>query len=236
MLLAMPLHAVTEMYGEAGLRERFALEMARLPAADRSTMEDALAWAGALHAEQRRTREPYVNHLLRVTIRILCYYKVADPEVLAAAMLHDAVEDQPWAMVGRAPDDTAPPPQAEALAVLAERFGARTARLVGAVTNPVYDPGRDADEQYVEHLREALGAEPWARVVKLSDFTDNGVGVVHAVGPKVRRAAEKYAPVVPLLRSFLLLPDTPLEPAVKDHISAQLDLAESRFAVILAPQ
>jgi len=233
MLLAMPLHAVTEVYGEAGLRERFALEVAALPEADRVTLTDGLAWAGRLHEGQRRTREPYVNHLLRVTIRILRYYEVSDPEVLAAALLHDAVEDQAWAMVGRLPDD-GPPPRAEAFDELARRFGARTARLVGAVTNPLYDPARDPDEQYVEHIREALSAEPWARVIKLSDFTDNGVGVVHTIGPKARRAAEKYTPVTPLMREFLMLPDTPLAPAVKEHIASQLDLAESRFAAILS--
>ena len=37
-----------------------------------------------------------------------------------------------------------------------------------------------------------------------------------------------------MLRDLLALPDTPLEPAVKEHIARQLDLAESRFAVILA--
>ena len=58
--------------------------------------------------------------------------------------------------------------------------------------------------------------------------------VIHAVGPKLRRSAEKYAPLVPVLRDLLALPDTPLEPAVKEHIGRQLDLAESRFAVILA--
>jgi hypothetical protein len=32
-------------------------------------------------------------HLLRVTIRILSHYRVADPDVACAALLHDAVED-----------------------------------------------------------------------------------------------------------------------------------------------
>jgi (p)ppGpp synthase/HD superfamily hydrolase len=232
-LLAMPLHAVTEVYGEAGLRERLTLELRRLPDADRSTVEDVLHWASELHRDQRRTREPYVNHLLRVTTRIICYYHVTDPEVLAAALLHDAVEDQPWAMLDQEPDG-GPPPSAQALVALGERFGPRVARLVHAVTNPQYDPRRDSDVQYLEHLRVSLSAEPWARVIKLSDFTDNGVGVVHTVGAKVRRAAEKYSPLLPVLRELLARPDTPLEPPVKAHIASQLDLAESRFAAILA--
>jgi (p)ppGpp synthase/HD superfamily hydrolase len=232
-LLSMPLHAVTEVYGEAGLRERLTLELPRLPAADRSTVEDAATWAAQLHAAQRRTREPYLNHVLRVAIRILCYYRVTDVDVVVAALLHDAVEDQPWAIVGRAADD-GPPPHDAALAVVASRYGDRAARLVEALTNPVYDPARDADEQYLEHLKEALAVEPWARVVKLSDFTDNGAGVIHAVGPRVERAARKYTPLIPILRELLAMPDTPLDPDVKAHIGRQMDLAETRFATILA--
>jgi (p)ppGpp synthase/HD superfamily hydrolase len=232
-LRSLPLHAVTEAYGEEGLKARLAIELDRLPAAERSTVEEAARWAAALHAEQRRTREPYLNHVLRVAIRVLAYYRVTDVDVIVAALLHDAVEDQPWRMVGRA-DDDGPPPHAEALAVLADRFGPRAARLVEALTNPIYDLDRDADEQYREHVRDALTAEPWARVVKLSDFTDNGVGVLHAIGPKVERAARKYTPLLPVMRDFVARDDTPLDPDVKRHISRQLDLAASRFAAILA--
>ncbi|HEX8628126.1 MAG TPA: HD domain-containing protein, partial [Catenuloplanes sp.] len=192
-----------------------------------------LAWAGQLHAGQRRVREPYVNHLLRVAIRILCYYRVTDARVLAAALLHDSVEDQPWAMVDL-PAETGPPPRQQAVAALTERFGAHVAELVVAVTNPHDDPAGDRDAQYLRHLRVTVGARPWARVLKLSDFTDNGVGIIHTVGPKLHRGARKYHPAVPVLQALLDLPDTPLQPDVKQHITRQLHLADSRFAAILA--
>jgi len=35
-------------------------------------------------------------------------------------------------------------------------FGARTAEFVGAVTNPAWEPGRDAGEQYREHVAASL--------------------------------------------------------------------------------
>jgi (p)ppGpp synthase/HD superfamily hydrolase len=232
-LLVMPLHAVTEIHGQPGLSRRLALELRPLPAGDRHLVEDAAAWATLLHAEQRRTREPYANHLLRVALRILCYYRINDPEVLAAALLHDAVEDQPWAMTGR-PTGHGPPPRDEAFAVLTTRYGARVARLVRAVTNPEYEPGADRTREYLDHLATALDREPWARVLKLSDFTDNGVGIIHTVGPKVHRSARKYTGAVPVLRELLARADTPLEPAVKEHIHRQLDLADRRFAAILA--
>ncbi len=78
LLAAMPLHAITSVHGEAGLRERLLLEIARFPAADHGRAADALALASRLHAADRRQREAYANHLLRVTIRILSHYRVAD--------------------------------------------------------------------------------------------------------------------------------------------------------------
>lgn len=230
-LATMPLHAVTEVYGEAGLRERFALEIADLPEHDRARLTAALDLAARLHADQRRIREPYLNHLLRVTIRIKHYYAVDDPDVLIAALLHDSVEDQPYALAG-VPEDGEPPRKA-ALARLAGEFGPRVATLVAAVTNPRYAPDRDAHEQYREHVATSLDRDPWARVIKISDFTDNGVGVIHATGPKVVSSARKYRPLVPILRELVGRPDTPLGPGAREHILDQLDLAEVRFAAIL---
>src|SRR5215467_13214108 len=74
LLAAMPLHAITSVHGQAGLRERLLMEIARFPAADRDRARDALTLAGRLHAADRRQREPYANHLLRVAIRILSHY------------------------------------------------------------------------------------------------------------------------------------------------------------------
>ncbi|GGM72014.1 HD domain-containing protein [Dactylosporangium sucinum] len=227
-LATMPMHAITEIYGEAGLRERFRLESSRFDEASRARLDEALALAAELHRDDRRVREPYLNHLLRVAIRIAHHYEVDDVDVIVAGLLHDSVEDHPDELAGH-PDATTE----QALAVLAARFGARTAQLVAAVTNPQYDPDRDKHEQYREHVQESLDREPWARVIKVSDFTDNGVGVIHTTGPKVARSAAKYRPMVPVFRELVARPDTPLSRLVKQHIYRQLDLAEERFAAIL---
>jgi hypothetical protein len=229
-LASMPLHAITEIHGEAGLRERFRLEIRAFDADERARLTAALDLAAELHRDDRRVREPYLNHLLRVAIRITHHYRVRDVDVVVAGLLHDAVEDHPAELAGPAAGDDV---TGAALAALAARFGARVARLVAAVTNPAYDPGRDRHEQYREHVAASLDREPWARVVKVSDFTDNGVGVIHTVGPKVFTLAAKYRPLVPILRELVARPDTPLEPAVKEHVFDQLDLAEERFGAIL---
>jgi hypothetical protein len=225
LLATMPLHAITSTYGEEGLRERFALEIASWPEADRARLERALDLATRLHAADRRDREPYLNHLLRVAIRIISYYGVHDPDVIVAALLHDAVEDHPGELSSAGG-------QEGALRVLALEFGPRVAELVGAVTNPEYAPDRDAHDQYREHVAESLAASPWARVIKASDFTDNGAGLIHTTGPRLATLAAKYAPLVPVLQDLIARPDTPLGDAAKEHILAQLDRAAGRFAAI----
>jgi hypothetical protein len=47
LLARMPLHAVTSVHGEAGLRERLLMQTAQFPAADRAPAGDALAGIAA---------------------------------------------------------------------------------------------------------------------------------------------------------------------------------------------
>lgn len=227
LLAAMPLHAITSTHGEPGLRARFAIEIEGLPAAQRARLERALGLAARLHRADRRQREPYLNHLLRVAIRIACYYRVRDADVLCAALLHDAVEDHAAAL---APGGGQP----EAVAALAARFGDRVAELVAAVTNPEPVPGVDRYQQYREHVAASLAASPWARVIKASDFTDNGAGLIHTTGPRLSRLAAKYAPLAPVLAGLVSLPDTPLDGEAKARVLRQLSQAQERFSAILA--
>lgn len=225
LLAWMPLHAITSVYGEAGLRERLLAEVARFADGDRAKIGAALELASQLHAADRRQREPYVNHLLRVTIRVLSHYRVSDPDLACASLLHDAVEDHAADIApGGTPEN--------ALAALAARFGERVASLVGAVTNPPWEAGRDTREQYREHVAASLAACPWARVIKASDFTDNAVGLIHTTGPMLARLAGKYRPLVPVLRELVLRADTPLEQDVKARIARQLGETAERLAAI----
>ena len=227
LLSVMPLHAITTLYGVQGLRDRFALETARLAdPASRARVDRALELATRLHAGDRRQREPYVNHLFRVALRIMVHYGVWDPDVICAALLHDAVEDHA--------EDLCPTGRLGAFPLLGAVYGTRVADLVAAVTNPVYASGSDRDSHYREHVRASLDAFPWARVIKLSDFTDNGVGVIHTTGAKAVRLARKYAPLVPALADLVARADTPLSDEVKARVLAQLNSATDRFNAILA--
>jgi len=227
LLSVMPLHAITTMYGEQGLRERFALEAARLiDTGARRQVTRALRLAAQLHASDRRQREPYVNHLLRVALRIMVHYSVREPAVICAALLHDSVEDHA--------EDLSAAGRPGSFALLTAAYGEQVAKLVAAVTNPVFTPGTDTDSQYREHVTDSLAACPWARVIKLSDFTDNGVGLIHTTGNKAVRLARKYAPLVPALEDLTARSDTPLADEVKARILAQLRRASGRFSAIIA--
>jgi (p)ppGpp synthase/HD superfamily hydrolase len=225
-LRTMSLHEITEAAGEQGLRDRFEIEVRELPSSGRPRIRAALTWAAALHRDDRRSREPYLNHLLRVSIRIMHHYRVSDPDVICAAVLHDAVEDHAADIAGV--DDAA-----AALAVVAARFGPRVASLVGAVTNPTYDLDRDVHEQYREHVLSSLAADPWARVIKLSDFTDNAVGIQWAAPAKAKQVAPKYYPLVDDLRELLMRPDTPLTEAVKQDIERHLTSGAQRLGDLI---
>lgn len=225
LIAEMPLHAITSVHGEAGLRERLNVDIASFPTGGRQQIERALELAARLHAADRRQREPYVCHLLRVSIRTISHYRVADPDIACAGLLQDSVED-------RASDLAAGSDHAAAQAVLAGQFGDRVAGLVAAVTNPPWQPGADEHEQYRAHVTESLAANPWARVIKVSDFTDNAVGLIHTTGPRLSRLAGKCAPLVPVLRGLILRHDTPLDADVKQRIAGQLDSAAARFAAI----
>jgi hypothetical protein len=236
LLETMPLHAITATYGEDGLRERFAAEIAGFPGAERRRLEEALELASRLHAGDRRQSEPYINHPLRVAIRIMSHYGIRDPDVVIAALLHDVVEDHAAELAPAAASEPAAVRTEAALAALAERFGPRVAGLVAAVTNPEYDPGRDRHVQYREHVAASLDRSPWARVIKASDFTDNGAGLLYTTGPRVPDLAGKYAQLVPVLRELISRPDTPLDGKARQRVLDQLDRAEERFAAILPPE
>jgi (p)ppGpp synthase/HD superfamily hydrolase len=209
-----------------------------LPEPDRRQLDAALALASELHREDWRQNwqqnEPYINHPLRVATRIITHYGIHDLDVIAAALLHDTIVKDHTADL--APDGH-PDPQA-ALAELADRFGPRAAGLVADVTNPKYDPGRhtnDQNEQYCQHVAACLDASPSARIIKASDFADNGVGLIHITEWRLSYLARKYTGMVSVLQEMISRPDTPLGEPVRQHILEQLEQAKERFEANLRP-
>lgn len=116
---------------------------------------DAARFAAVRHTDQKRKGvygEPYINHLLEVA-HLLSLEGIDDPEVLAAAMLHDAVED-----VGVTFDE------------LQERFGKRVAALVREVTDDMRIHSDVRKQLEVAHAPNMSAA---AQAIKVADKLSN---------------------------------------------------------------
>lgn len=123
---------------------------------------DALEYAALMHAGQRRKgrgRAPYINHPISV-MALLHRAGVTDPAVLAAALLHDTVEDTEASR-----ED------------LAERFGEPVAAIVAEVTDDKSLPQAERKQAQIDKAPH-LSLE--ARLVKLADKTANVSDLVQA--------------------------------------------------------
>ena len=112
--------------------------------------------AARWHVHQRRkgaVREPYVNHLLEVATLVAEATDGKDPELVIAALLHDAIEDQE---VPRA--------------VIAETFGEDVATLVEEVTD---DKSLEKQERKRRQVEHAPNKSDRAKILKLADKTSN---------------------------------------------------------------
>jgi (p)ppGpp synthase/HD superfamily hydrolase len=125
-----------------------------------SFVERAMRFAAAAHLAHRRkgTDIPYLTHLASVAL-ILTRAGLDDDELLAAALLHDAVEDADVSHEA-----------------IAEEFSPRVADLVAAVTEVKRDeegaalPWRQRKEEHLSRLRHA----PFeAKAVALADKLHN---------------------------------------------------------------
>lgn len=123
----------------------------------------ALRFAAKAHRDQRRKgsgASPYINHPIEVAHVLVEVGGVSDEEVVAAALLHDTVEDT----VVESDE-------------LEARFGSRVRRIVGEVTDDKTLPKAERKRLQVEHA-PALSVE--GRLVKLADKIVNVHDVAHA--------------------------------------------------------
>lgn len=118
-------------------------------------VQRAASFAARAHAGHTRADgvTPYVAHVARVTLVLRHEFECTDPEAVAAALLHDTIEDTPTDY-----DD------------IAEHFGDGVARIVAALTKSMIlpEPAREVDYD------RRLAAADWrARLIKLADVYDN---------------------------------------------------------------
>ncbi|MGO9513959.1 MAG: HD domain-containing protein [Steroidobacteraceae bacterium] len=112
----------------------------------------ASAFAAHKHRDQRRKgaeASPYINHPIAVANVLANEAGITDPEILAAALLHDTIEDT---------DTTAKELEA--------KFGPHIAAIVVEVTDDKSLPKQERKRLQIEHA--AAISEP-AKLVKLAD-------------------------------------------------------------------
>ncbi|MCB9845341.1 MAG: bifunctional (p)ppGpp synthetase/guanosine-3',5'-bis(diphosphate) 3'-pyrophosphohydrolase [Phycisphaeraceae bacterium] len=115
----------------------------------------AASYAARAHRNhfRRDDRTPYVAHVMRVALTVRDLFGCEDPVALAAALLHDTIEDTTTDF-----DD------------LEREFGLEVARCVACLTKNMILREPEREEDYDERLRHG----PWqARLVKLADVFDN---------------------------------------------------------------
>ncbi len=124
------------------------------PSGEPELIEEAKLLCQRLHAGQKRAGgRPYATHPFAVAA-LLREHGVSDPEVLAAAYLHDVVEDTDFSIFQ-----------------LRQRFGDRVASLVHELT---LDPEPDSFEEKHRMLAEhAKKMSPDAKLIKLADRAHN---------------------------------------------------------------
>ncbi|MFM5952593.1 MAG: RelA/SpoT family protein [Micrococcales bacterium] len=152
------------------------------PKADLSLIERAFVAADAAHVGQvRKSGEPYITHPLAVT-RILADLGIG-PVTLAAALLHDTVEDTDYT-----------------LDMLRADFGDEIAMLVDGVTKlDKVKFGEAAQAETVRKMVVAMSRDIRVLVIKLADRLHNartwGFVPVESARRKAQETIEIYAPL-----------------------------------------
>ena len=114
------------------------------------------------HSTQRRKDEnasPYINHPISVALAIAQIGGVDDPEILAAALLHDTLEDT----------ETTPEE-------LEDEFGKKVCEYVLDVTDDKTLPKDERKRRQIEHAKKISKG---AALIKLGDKISNVTDVIN---------------------------------------------------------
>ena len=124
---------------------------------------DAAARWHVHHRRKGPAEEPYINHLLEVASLVAEATHGKDPDLVIAALLHDAIEDQEV------------PPE-----LIAREFGKKVADLVQEVTDDKTLPKEVRKEKQIE---TAHTKSKNAKIIKLADKTSNLRAITFSPAP-----------------------------------------------------
>lgn len=199
-------------YGLEGLMVRFAHALGKVGLVENELIQTTLALGVDLHEGDRRTHEPYIYHPVRVGIRLIEELGVTDPVTIAAAPVHDVVEDHPEELAKLEFDDVPDEPHLQrrlahsALALIASED---VANVVLEVSNPLLDPDDSKARAYAEHTaRLIVYGSPRATALKLADFLDNSRMATGEDPRKRLKLDRKQGPVYGMHVAGLSRPDS----------------------------
>ncbi len=147
--------------------------MSTTPIAPADLIFEAAAFAARAHQHQKRKdgQTPYVSHVFRVCLVVRHVFGFDDPRMLAAALLHDTIEDTTTDC-----DD------------IIEQFGPEVAKWVSALTKEKRLPHDEREAAYAK----GLAAADWqVKVLKLADMYDNLGDSTHLSAPAKTKTATK---------------------------------------------
>lgn len=126
-------------------------------------LTDAVLYASGIHAEQRRKglpTEPYFGHLAEVAHLVATATQGGDLNLVIAAYLHDAMEDQ-----GRSREE------------LTTQFGEDVAALVAEVSDDKNSPQALRKARQIE---QAGGCSPRARILNIAVKCANLAALIYS--------------------------------------------------------
>ena len=156
---------------------------------------NALDFAVTAHANQwRRSGDPYIMHPCSVARILAEELDILDAEILAAALLHDTIEDV----------------EEVTSAVIRERFGARVEAIVEGCTKVTHQVGDKQTFKKLVHRKIFSGAaaRPEVMLVKLADRLHNLRTLASMPRHKRQKIADEtldiYAPLATILGLFAI--------------------------------
>jgi len=146
-----------------------------IPSSIATKLLQALELAKKEHFGQLRADgTPYIIHPIRVALILIEELNIKDPDLLAAALLHDVIED------GSVSSNE-----------IKRQFGSETARLVEGLTRP--KPKNETEKEKLknklEYIKKIAQSDEKIRLVKLCDVLDNNRS--HAYIPKTSPSFKK---------------------------------------------
>jgi len=208
-----------------------AVERLDLDEEGKRLIEFAKRIAIAFHVEDvRASGEPYLNHVLNVALRVLVDFKEKDPNVIAAALIHDVVEDHEAEVTMQVGPSKTGSDRRRSLAATWVTLNIRISRLVNLLSKEPTNVNEELSALEAEEVKissyltyvEKVASSPQAFMIKVADLMDNALNLSSVKDHKWRFwLSRKYLPVLQFVSNRLMEEDITIDQDIKNNINSQ---------------